>query len=408
MEYSFERNLQKTKVNGKTHPDVAIIIRQKLTFVNLGEAHILEHSVLDGSKKYPLKDPFNQLLRGSLQTFNNAFTQPDATTYAVASRNDQDFQNLMSVFIDAALAPRVITEEGKWAFRQEGWRLEKDQYNNLQFNGVVLSEMKGIYSNPDALIFIYAHQALFPNSTYRFSAGGDPAEITSLAYEELVAFYNQFYHPTNAHVFVFGPPQQCGEALFILDEYLSQQDDREDLREASIIIPQPRLFLAQQPTARFPYPSQGNDQDFRFLLSWLLADDVVDKETELAWNALDLMLMGSPTCPMQQALLNSGLGSDVMGGLEGDLRQLVYSIGMKGIPSEDQIQKVFDLIMNTLTSVVQSGFSDNQIESAMNTLEFQVRNRAFARPADFFYVLTADLTCFELSCEIPARVAHEV
>lgn len=278
------------------------------------------------------------------------------------------------VFADATLAPRVITADGKWAFRQEGWRLEKDAYNNLQFNGVVLSEMKGIYSNPDALISIYSHQALFPNTTYRFNAGGDPAEITSLAYEELVSFYNRFYHPSNAQVFVFGPPQQCGEAMLILDQYFSQQTDRADLVEASKIYPQKRLFLAELPTAKYPYPTQGNAQDYRFMLSWLVADDVVDKETELKWTALDLLLMATPTSSMQQVLLNSGLGTDVLGGLDGGLRQLAYCIGMKGITSEAQIQEVFTLIMTTLTNIVHSGFSDNQIKSAMNTMEFQVRN----------------------------------
>lgn len=344
-----------------------------------GVAHILEHSVLCGSKRYPVKEPFVELLKGSLQTFLNAMTYPDKTVYPVASCNLQDFRNLVDVYIDAVLHPR-ITED---IFRQEGWHLEPkdpaDPRGDMIFKGVVYNEMKGAYSAPDGLLLEYTQQALFPDNAYGLDSGGDPARIPELTHQDFFDFHRRYYHPSNAWFFYHGDdPEEA--RLERIDQALEGYDA---LEVDSAVAPQPRLatpvsvdkgFVADEPDEPAEEGEDGEDASRRGMLtlSWLLPE-TVDPEINLALHILDLALVGLPGAPLRKALIDSGLGEDLAGvGLESELRQMYFSTGLKGMDPE-QAQAVEDLILDALRDLVETGLPSDLVEAAVNSLEFGLR-----------------------------------
>jgi len=337
-----------------------------------GVAHMLEHSVLDGSKKYPTKDPFNDMMRGSLNTFLNAFTFDDRTVYTVASRNAQDFSNLVSVYLDAVFRPLCVTDEGSWILRQEGWRIEQDDNSTLELTGVVLSEMKGAYSDPDELIHRYAQKNLFPKTSYRFDSGGQPDKIPTLSQNDFVAFYEKFYHPSNAQLFFYGPLEHIEEGMDQAHVYLEDSEPRSDIRQESRVEWQ-ELELEVPITVRKPYQS-SNDQDYRVMISWLINDRPMSTKMEITWFVINELLVGNPTSKLEKALKDSGYGNDVIGdGLEYWLQQWTFHVGMQGVESQADVNSVKEIVMETLDTVATSGFSKEDVDSAMNTVEFSVR-----------------------------------
>ena len=335
-----------------------------------GVAHILEHAVLDGSEKYPTKDPFNDMMRGSLQTYLNAFTYDDRTVYTVASRNAADFSNLVSVYLDAVFRPRCVTVEGSWILRQEGWRIQENEDGKLELTGVVLNEMKGIYSHPDELMQIYAKQSLFPNTSYRFDSGGLPSKISTLNHSDFVDFYEKFYHPTNAQIFLYGPFEHVEEGLKQAHAYLEQSKPRPDIRQESRV--EWQEFLHQAPVqVRKPY--QSSDDDYRVMISWLVNDRALDSKTEIAWFVINELLMGAPTSRLRKVLQDSGYGESVIGeGIEFMLQQWTFHVGLQGIRTEENVFLASQLIMDTLDEIVMKGFGADEVASAMNTVEFSV------------------------------------
>lgn len=338
-----------------------------------GVAHMLEHSVLDGSENYPIKDPFNEMLRASLNTFLNAFTFDDRTVYTVASRNREDFSNLVAVYLDAVFRPLCVTDEGLWILKQEGWRIEEGENSTLELTGVVLSEMKGAYSDPDELIHRYAQKSLFPDTSYRFDSGGQPDKIPTLTQNDFEAFYQKFYHPTNAQLFFYGPLEHIQDGMEQAHAYLEDSDARLDIRVDSRAEWQ-EFYIDDEPfSVRKPYQSEDED-DFRVMVSWLINDRFMDKKTEIAWFAIDELLMGDPTSKLEKALRDSGYGDSVLGdGLEFWLQQWTFHVGLQGIESQEDVEAVEQLIMDTLDEVVTTGFSTEDVESAMNTAEFSLR-----------------------------------
>lgn len=336
-----------------------------------GVAHMLEHSVLDGSKKYPTKDPFNEMQRGSLNTFLNAFTFDDRTVYTVASRNKEDFSNLVSVYLDAVFQPLCVTDEGSWILRQEGFRIEEDQDSNLELTGVVLSEMKGAYSDPDELIHRFAQKNLFPKTSYRFDSGGQPDKIPTLTRNDFVSFYKKFYHPSNAQLFFYGPFDHVKEGMEQAHVYFEDSEARSDIRQESRV--EWQEFEIKEPiSVRNPYQSFDVD-DYRIMISWLINDRPMDTKTEIAWFVVDELLMGTPTSKLYKALQDSGYGDSVLGdGLENWLQQWTFHVGLQGIESQEDVEAVKLLILDTLTEVVTSGFTEEDVASAMNTAEFSV------------------------------------
>jgi presequence protease len=335
-----------------------------------GVAHILEHSVLCGSRKYPVKEPFVELLKGSLKTFLNAFTYPDKTCYPVASQNVQDFYNLIDVYLDAVFYPRITP----FTLQQEGWHLELDDPEGvLIYKGVVFNEMKGAYSSPDNVLSESSQQSLFPDTTYGLDSGGNPKHIVELTFDEFKDFHRKYYHPSNARLFFYGndDPER---RLHLANEYLK---DFERVPVDSTIVLQP-LFDGPRRIIR-PYASaemdSGEGQAVRrgmLTVNWLLTE-TTDPGLNFALQVLKYILLGMPGSPLRKALIDSGLGDDLAGvGLENELRQMYFSTGLKGILDADA-DRVEELILKTLETLATAGIDRQTTEAAMNTIEFRLR-----------------------------------
>ena len=343
-----------------------------------GVAHILEHSVLCGSRKYSLKEPFVELLKGSLKTFLNAFTYPDKTCYPVASTNLQDFYNLIDVYLDAVFHP-LIPEH---TFRQEGWRLHPapEAPHGFIFKGVVFNEMKGAYSSPDSQLYEKAQQTLYPDTVYGLDSGGAPEAIPDLDYKSFKAFHETYYHPSNARFFFHGnDPEE--KRLEMIDAVIAPFGA---LDVSSEIKPQ-KPFTAPH-TVHLPYPADDADpveddhdrQRCMMVVSWLFPDPP-NVEQALAWQMLETMLVGLPGAPLRKALLDSGLGEDLAGvGLESELLQSYFSTGLKGIAKEHE-HDVEDCILRTLTLLADNGFAPELVEAAVNSAEFDLRENNTGR-----------------------------
>ncbi|KAJ4897820.1 hypothetical protein Rs2_24614 [Raphanus sativus] len=336
-----------------------------------GIPHILEHSVLCGSRKYPLKEPFVELLKGSLHTFLNAFTYPDRTCYPVASTNTKDFYNLVDVYLDAVFFPKCVDDVH--TFQQEGWHYElNDPSEDISYKGVVFNEMKGVYSQPDNILGRIAQQAISPDNTYGVDSGGDPKDIPKLTFEEFKDFHRKYYHPSNARIWFYGDDDPL-QRLHILSEYLDMFEASPS-RDTSKIEPQ-KLFSAPIRIVE-KYPA-GRDGDLKkknmVCINWLLSEKPLDLETQLALGFLDHLMLGTPASPLRKILLESGLGEAlVSSGMSDELLQPQFSVGMKGV-SEDNVQKVEELIIATLQKLAEEGFENEAVEASMNTIEFSLR-----------------------------------
>lgn len=333
-----------------------------------GVAHILEHSVLCGSRKYPLKEPFVELLKGSLKTFLNAFTYPDKTCYPVASQNLQDFYNLIDVYLDAVFYPRLTPD----IFQQEGWHYELASPDApLTFKGVVFNEMKGAYAAPERVLADQSQRSLFPDTTYGVSSGGEPQHILDLTYEQLATFHRQLYHPSNARIFFWGddPPE---ERLRLLDAYLKEF---ERLAIDSSVKLQPRFDTPAQFTRFYRVdPNEAGEKKSMLTLNWLLTE-LTDPETLLGLSILDHILIGTSASPLRKALIDSGLGEDIAGGgLNEGLRQAYFSTGLKGIAVE-HADAITNLIIQTLQKLVDEGIDPATVEASLNTIEFRLREQ---------------------------------
>jgi presequence protease len=338
-----------------------------------GVAHILEHAVLCGSREYPVKEPFVELLKGSLKTFLNAFTYPDKTCYPVASLNVQDFYNLIQVYLDAVFYPLITPS----IFQQEGWHFELDNPEApLTIKGVVYNEMKGAYSSPDSLLAELSQQSLFPDTTYGLDSGGDPRVIPTLTYEQFKAFHDKYYHPSNARIYFYGNDDP-DTRLAIIQEYLGRFDKTVPDSAVPLQVPFGKPVRIVKPYAAGTEEAAGeNGLKGMITLNWLLPE-TTDAGLNLALQILEYILLGMPGSPLRKALIESGLGEDLAGtGLENELRQIFLSTGLKGIKTEDA-EKVEHLIFDTLTALARDGIDPEAIEAGMNTIEFRLRENNF-------------------------------
>lgn len=334
-----------------------------------GVAHIMEHSVLCGSEKYPVKEPFVELLKGSLQTFLNAFTFPDKTCYPVASANLQDFYNLIDVYLDAVFHPSISED----IFRQEGWHIDAQSLDGpWTFKGVVFNEMKGAYSSPDSVLAEQSQQALFPDTLYSLDSGGDPERIPDLTYQAFRDFHTRYYHPSNARFFFWGD-DPAEKRLEILEKVLAGYAFK--AVDSAIPLQIPFSLPRQREVA---YAAGDGRDKAMFTVNWLLGERG-DVHEALQMEMLDHILAGMPGSPLQRALICSGLGEDTTGcGLETDLRQMYYSTGLKGIRRED-IPRAETLIFDTLQDLVDHGIPNSTVLAAVNTVEFDYRERNTGR-----------------------------
>jgi len=344
-----------------------------------GIAHIMEHSVLCGSRKYPVKEPFIELAKGSLNTFLNAFTYPDKTCYPLASQNLQDFYNLIDVYLDAVFYP-LIPEH---TLLQEGWHYEAEHPDApLMFKGVVFNEMKGAYSSPDDLLKDKSRNSLFPNHTYGLDSGGDPSVIPDLTYAEFKEFHENYYHPSNAYIWFYGDdPEE--ERLKLVDTWLNDFDKKEVDSQVPLA---PRFEKPVQKT--IPYDS-GDSEDARayITLNWMLGEH--DTQTGMALDILSHILLATPASPLKKALLDSGLGEDVVGGHKDHLRQTMFQAGLKGVEREN-LGKVEKLILDTLAGLTKNGIDPDTVAASLNTIEFRLREQNTGRfPRGLFLMLNA-------------------
>jgi Zn-dependent M16 (insulinase) family peptidase len=331
-----------------------------------GVAHILEHSVLCGSRKYPVKKPFVELLKGSLHTFLNAMTFSDKTAYPVASQNLQDFYNLVDVYLDAVFFP-LITED---TFRQEGWHYELESSQApMVYKGVVFNEMKGAYSSASAVLSKKSVLSLYPDTTYGVNSGGDPAAIPDLTYTYFKNFHAKFYHPSNARIVFYGDDEP-DERLAILDTYLSQFERIEVHADIAL---QQRWSEPKRVTETYAAnEAEIGKKTSMVTLNWML-DPVTDPGLNLSLNMLEYILVGNSASPLRKALIDSGLGEGMTGsGLADDMKQPYFTVGLKGIDEADV--DVFEtLVLATLEKLAEEGIDPQTIEAAINSSEFAMR-----------------------------------
>lgn len=354
-----------------------------------GLPHILEHSVLCGSETYPVKEPFKELRKGSLNTFLNAFTGPDRTMYPVASQNRQDFYNLVHVYLDAVFKPFLTPE----TLQTQGWHYQTEGRDApLTFKGVVFNEMKGVYSSPDSLIGRYTQQSLFPDTIYSLDAGGDPAVIPDLTYQQFRDFHRRYYHPSNAAIFFYGD-DHSDERLALLDAYLSEFERAAAAPEVAI---QPPLSKTRRFVYGFdagPADQNGNGGDPKrsyVAINWLL-NEITDVETTLALQVLSHALVGTQASPLRKALIDSGLGDDLTGsGYGPHYRQAIFSTGLKGIAAGDADQ-VEALVLDTLAGLAANGIDRDTVAASLNTVEFRLREaNTGAFPRGLMYAMSAN------------------
>ena len=348
-----------------------------------GVAHILEHSVLCGSKEFPVKDPFVELVKGSLNTFLNAITYPDKTVYPVASCNDKDFQNLMHVYLDAVFYPNIYSREE--IFRQEGWNYHlEDPEGPLTLNGVVYNEMKGAFSSPDEVLDREIMNSLFPDTPYGVESGGDPEHIPELTYEAFLDFHRKYYHPSNAYIYLYGNMDMGEKLAFIDSHYLSEFDS---IQVDSEIPSQKPFDSVHEIIKEYPVSEEEEDDDNTYLTCNMGLGTIRDNVTCTAFEVLDYALLGAPGAPLRKALLEAGIGKDIYGSFDDGIMEPYFKIVAKGSRPEKK-EEFLRIIRDTLRGIVENGIDQKAVNAGINMMEFQYREADFSNyPKGLFYNL---------------------
>ena len=348
-----------------------------------GVPHIIEHTTLCGSDKFPVKDPFMELAKGSLNTFLNAMTYPEKTLYPIASYNDQDFKNLMDVYLDAVFHPNITKYQE--IFMQEGWHYELESEDApLIINGVVYNEMKGAYSSPDEVLETAIEAALFPDNTYSKNSGGNPDHIPELTYEAYLEFYHKYYHPCNSYIYLYGD-MDVEERLDWMDRnYLSQFGPAEI--DSSIEKQKPFDEIRYVET-EYPITDDDPEEDNTYLSYNKVMADVLDRELYQAFSVLDYVLVSAPGAPVRQALIDAGIGQDVYGSFEDGMLQPFFSIVAKNANKEDQ-ERFVSIIEETLQKLVKEGLNQDALLAGINSTEFRFREADYGQfPKGLLYGL---------------------
>ncbi|MBS6721940.1 MAG: insulinase family protein [Clostridiales bacterium] len=348
-----------------------------------GVAHILEHSVLCGSDKFPSKDPFVELAKGSLNTFLNAMTYPDKTVYPIASCNDKDYHNLMHVYLDAVFYPNIYKQDE--ILKQEGWHYELDSAEGeLKFNGVVYNEMKGVFSSADDLLQRKIQAALLKDTPYFYESGGDPDVIPELTRENFLNFHRRYYHPSNSYIYLYGNVDYAKELAFIDEEYLSHFDKKEIHSEIALQKP-----FVEPVTVKDTYPvSEEDGEDEGIYLSYnVVTGKSSDNEDMLALQILDYVLFSMPGAPVRKALIDASIGKDVDSYLDAGIQQPVFSVIVKNV-SQGREEAFLKVLTEALSEQVAKGLNKKAVYSAINNFEFKYREASFGRyPKGLIYGL---------------------
>lgn len=339
-----------------------------------GVPHIIEHTVLCGSQKFPVKDPFVELVKGSLNTFLNAMTYPDKTIYPVASCNDKDFQNLVDVYMDAVFNPNIYKHEE--IFKQEGWHYELESKDApVTINGVVYNEMKGAYSSPDEILQQEIYRALYPDNTYSKNSGGNPEHIPDLTYEEYLNFHRRYYHPVNSYIYLYGDMDMAEKLDWMDKEYLS----RYDRIELDSTIPLQKAFDEKvDVTTKYPISAGESEENKTYLSYNVSVADVLDRKLYQAFDILDYALVSAPGAPLKKALIDAGIGKDISGGFDSGSLQPVFSIVAKNANASEK-EQFLEIIQKTLKDLVKNGINREALLAGINSSEFRFREADFGQ-----------------------------
>lgn len=333
-----------------------------------GVAHIIEHTVLCGSEKYPIKDPFIELAKGSLNTFLNAMTYPDKTVYPVASCNDKDFKNLMDVYLDAVFHPNIYREEK--IFRQEGWHYELESAGDeLTINGVVYNEMKGAFSSPDDVLYREIMNSLYPHTSYAVESGGDPDVIPELTYEDFLAFHQRYYHPSNSYIYLYGDMDMEERLAYLDREYLSKYDA---LAVDSALATEPPFAESVLVEKEYPIMESEPEEGNTYLSYNVSLGENLDRKVSVGFQALADAVVGAPGAPVRKALLDAGIGTDISSFYEADVKQPYFSIVAKNAEGS-QREDFVKTIEETLTGLSEEGVEKKALRAALNYDEFKYR-----------------------------------
>ena len=350
-----------------------------------GVPHILEHSTLCGSKKFPVKDPFIELLKSSLNTFLNAMTFPDKTIYPVASCNEKDFKNLMEVYMDAVFYPNVYIHEE--IFKQEGWHYELDNLDSdIIYNGVVYNEMKGAFSSAEQVIDRMTRHYMFPNTPYGVESGGDPDFIPDLTYEEFKNFHKQFYSPANSYIILYGNMDMEERLEWMDKEYLS---NFEEIKTNSLIEYQQTFDKPTEKDIYYPVGKEESLENKTYYSYGVVIGDYKDDKLSLAMTVLQYTLLQAPGAPLKQAILDNGLGKDILSSYDSGLLQPCLMVIAKDAPS-NKLNDFKQTINETLFKLKKEGLNKKALRAAINYFEFKYRESDFGRaPKGLVFTINA-------------------
>jgi len=346
-----------------------------------GVAHIVEHSVLCGSRKFPMKEPFVELIKGSLNTYLNAMTFPDKTMYPVASRNEKDFRNLMNVYLDAVFYPNI--SKCPETLMQEGWHYElENQQGEITYKGVVYNEMKGVFSSPDAILDNKIFQSLFPDTAYGVESGGDPDDIPSLTQEQFISFHEQYYHPSNGYIFLYGNLDILDNLKFLNEAYLSSFDKKQVTSQIAL---QPAFAEKIEQTFDYSIAPTDTKEDKTFMSMNFVLGQATNSEVCLAFQILEYLLLETPAAPLKKVLLEAGLGKDVVGTFVRSILQPTFGIVVTGT-NEEEREKFIQVVYQELKRLVVEGIDKKLIEACINIFEFTLREANYgSRPKGLVY-----------------------
>lgn len=348
-----------------------------------GVPHIMEHSVLCGSRDFPVKDPFVELVKGSLNTFLNAMTYPDKTVYPVASCNDKDFQNLMHVYMDAVFYPNIYQHDE--IFRQEGWSYKLDEPDGkLEYNGVVYNEMKGAFSSPEGVLDRVILNSLFPDTSYAYESGGDPEEIPNLTYEQFLDFHRKYYHPSNSYIYLYGDMDMEEKLKWLDENYLCEFDAAEVDSEICFQKPFDNMIEVEK---TYSISSEETEEENTYLSYNKVIATSLDEKLYQAFQILDYALLSAPGAPLKKALMDAGIGKDIMGSYDNGIYQPIFSIIAKNAEPQQKEQFV-QVIEDTLRKIVEDGIDRKALEAGINYHEFRFREADFGNyPKGLMYGL---------------------
>ena len=339
-----------------------------------GTAHIMEHSVLCGSKNFPVKDPFVELCKGSLNTFLNAMTYPDKTVYPVASLNKTDFHNLMHVYLDAVFYPNIFKREE--IMMQEGWHYEiDDETGELKINGVVYNEMKGVYSSSEEQLYRVIQKSLLGHTAYGFESGGDPDYIPELSRERFLEFHNKYYHPSNSYIYLYGDMDAASELEFIDKEYL---DNYDYLSVESELTSEDPFAKPIRVFDEYSLADADEESDNTYLSYNVVVGNSLDKELCLAFDVLEYALLSAPGAPLKKALIDVNIGKDVFSSYDDGIKQPTFSIVAKNANMSDE-QEFIKVIEDTLKSLIENGINRKSLQASINYFEFKHKEGNFGR-----------------------------